>query len=75
MERDSIAKRVCVGESASSRSVGRPRKRRIDTVKEWLKKRALDVMQARRMVQDRSEWPGFVKRNAGVIARGMNPRP
>ena len=34
MERDSIAKRVYVGECAGSRSVGRPRKRWIDTVKE-----------------------------------------
>ena len=55
MENDRIAKRVYVGECAGSRSVGRPRKRWIDTVKESLKKRGLDVRQTRRMVQDRSE--------------------
>ena len=55
VERDSIAKRVYVGECAGSRSVGKPRKRWIDTVKECLRKRGLDVRQARRMVQGRSE--------------------
>ena len=55
MERDRIAKRIYVGECTGSRSVSRPRKRWIDTVKEFLKKRGLDVRQARRMVQDRSE--------------------
>ena len=55
MERDRIAKRVYVEECAGSRSVGRPRKRWIDNVKECLRKRGLDVRQAWRMVQDRSE--------------------
>ena len=64
MERDRISKRVYVGECADSRSVGRPWKRWIDTVKECLRKRSLDVRQARRMVQDRSEWRGFVRGNA-----------
>ena len=41
--------------------MGRPQKRWIDTVRECLIKRDLDVRQARRMVQDRSEWWGFVK--------------
>ena len=54
MERDRITKRVYVGECA-----GRPRKRWIDTVKECLEKRGLDVRQARRMVQDRSEFGSF----------------
>ena len=75
MERDRIAKRVYVGECAGSRSEGRPRKRWIDTVKECLKKRGLDIRQAKRMVQDRSEWRGFVRENAWGVARGMNPRP
>ena len=35
MERDKIAKKVYVGECAGSRSVDRPRKRWIDTVKEF----------------------------------------
>ena len=54
MENDRIAKRVYVGECAGSRSVGRPRKRWIDTVKDCLKKRGLDVRQARRMMLDRN---------------------
>ena len=62
MERDRIAKRVYVGECAGSRSVGRPRKRRIDTVKERLKERGLDIREARRMVEERSEWRGLVRR-------------
>ena len=53
MEKERIAKRVFVGECAGSRSVGRLRKRLIYTVK--VRKRGLDVRQARRMVQDRSE--------------------
>ena len=72
MERDRIAKRVYAEECAGSRSVGRPRKRWIDAVKECLRKRGLDVRQARRMVQDRSEWWGFVRGNAWGIAQGMN---
>ena len=69
MENDRIAKRVYVRECAGSRSVGRW----IDTVKDCLKKRGLDVRQARRMVHDRSEWRGFVRGNAGDVARGINP--
>ena len=49
MENYRIAKRVCVGKCA-----GRPRKRWIDTVKDCLKKKGLDVRQARRMVHDGS---------------------
>ena len=73
MERGMIVKRVYVGECTGSRSVGRPRKRCLDTVKECLKKRGLDARQARRMVQGRSEFRGFVRGNAWDIARGMNP--
>ena len=62
MENNRIAKRVYVVECACSRSVGRPRKRWIDAVKDCLKKRGLDVRQARRMVDDRSVWRGFVRR-------------
>ena len=43
MEKDSIAKRVYVGECAGSHSVGRPRKRWIDIMKECLTNRSLDV--------------------------------
>ena len=72
MENDRIAKRVYVGECAGSRSVGRPRKRWIDTVKECLKKRGLDVKETRRMVHNRSVWRGFVRGNAWGLARRMN---
>ena len=54
MERNRISKRVYVGECAGSHSVGSQRKRWIDTVKECLKKKGLDVLQSRRMVEDRS---------------------
>ena len=54
MENDRIAKRVYAGECAGSRSVSRTRKRWIDIVKDCLKKRGLDVMQASRMVHGRS---------------------
>ena len=50
-----IAKRVYIGECVGSHSVGRLQKRWTDTLKECLKKRGLDVRQARRLVQDRSE--------------------
>ena len=73
MEYDRIAKRVCVVECAGSRSLGKPRKRWIDTAKNCLKKRGLDVRQARRMVHDRSVWRGYVRGNAWGVSRGMNP--
>ena len=47
MERDRIAKRVYIGVCAGSHLVGRSWKRWIDTVKGCLKKRGLDVKQAR----------------------------
>ena len=73
MENDRIAKRVYVGECVVSRSVGRPRKRWIDKVKDCLKKRGLGVRQARRMVHERSVRRGFVRENAWGIPREMNP--
>ena len=54
--------RVYVGECAGSHSVGRSRKRRNDTAKDCLKKRGLDMRQARRLVDVRSEWWVFVRR-------------
>ena len=62
-ERDRIVKRVYVGEYAGSCSVGRPWKRGTNTMKECLKKRGLNVRQTRRIIQDRIEWQGFVRRN------------
>ena len=61
MENVRIAKRVYVGERAGSRLVGRPRKKWIDIVKDCSRKRSLNVRQARRMVQDRSEWRRFLR--------------
>ena len=63
-DREGITKRVYVGVCAGSRSVGRAQNRWIDIVKKCLKKRGLDVRQAKIMVQDRSEWRGFVRGNA-----------
>ena len=45
--------------------MGRPRKRGIDNVKDCLKM-FKDVRQERRMVQDRSEWWGFVREMHGA---------
>ena len=74
MEMDRIAKRVYVEECAGSRSVGRSRKRWINTVKECLKKRGLDVVrQASRMVQDRSGWQGFVR--GECMGRSLRDEP
>ena len=42
-------------------------------VKDCLRKRGLDIRQARRMVQNRSEWRGFVRGNAWGVAWEMNP--
>ena len=59
MEKDRINNRVYVGECVGSRSVGRTRRRWIDTVKDCLRKRSLGVRQAMRLGQDRSEWRGL----------------
>ena len=75
MERDRIGKRVYLGECAGSRSVGRSQKKWIDTVEDCLRKRGVDIRQARRMVQDRSEWRWFVRGRVWDIERGMYPRP
>ena len=50
IEDDKITKRGYVRNCAGRRSVGRLRKRWIDTVKDCLRKRGVDVSQARRMV-------------------------
>ena len=73
MESNRIVRRVYVGECAGSRSVGRPRKKWIDTVKNCLRKRGMDVKQARRMVQDRNEWWRFVREKEWGVAQAMNP--
>ena len=73
MEKDTIAERVYTGDCAGSRSVGRPQKRWIDSVKDCLRKRRLVVSQGRKRVKDRSEWRGFVRGNTWCVALGMNP--
>ena len=70
MENGRIAKRVYVREYGGSRLVGRPRKRWIDTVKDCLKKRGLDVRQVRRMVHDRSVWRKYVRGMHGALPGG-----
>ena len=70
MGNDGITKKVYVGECTCSHSVGKPRKKWIDILKDCLKKRCLDVKQSRRMVHDRSEWRGFVIGNVWSVARG-----
>ena len=72
MENDTIAKRVYVGVCAGSRLVGKSQKRWTDSVKDCLKKKGLDVRQARRMVHESSVWWRFVKGNAWGVAQGMN---
>ena len=64
--------REYVRESAGICLVVRPRKRWIDTVKDCLKKRGLDVRQARRMVHNRSERRSL-REIAWGTTRGMNP--
>ena len=44
------------GEDEGHDSVGRARKRWIDRVKDFLRKRSLDLRQAKRMLQDRCDW-------------------
>ena len=73
MENDRMVKRVYVGVCVGSRSVGKPRKRWHDTLKECLRKIEFYVRQARRMVQDRSKWREFLRGNAWGVAREMNP--
>ena len=45
----------------------------INFANDCLKKRGLNVWQARRMVYDRNEWEEFVRGNDWGIAREINP--
>ena len=72
MENNRIAKRVYVGDCALSCSVVKTQKRWIDTVKGCLRKRGLDIRQARRMVYDKSVWRVFGRGYARGVTRGMN---
>ena len=53
MENNRIAKKVYAGEWGNIHSGSSSRKRGIDTVKDCLKKRGLNVRQEREMVYDR----------------------
>ena len=55
MENDRIAKSVYVGESVGCCLVGRPRKSWINSENDCLKKRGLNVGQARGILYDRNE--------------------
>ena len=59
MEIDMITKRLYLGVCNGSRSVGWPRKSWIDTVRDCLRKRGLDVKQGHRRVRGRSELGGL----------------
>ena len=63
MEIERIAKRVHVGECVGNHSMGRTWKRWIDTMKERLRKRGLDVKQG--------EWCRMGV-NGGGLCRGMH---
>ena len=73
LESDRIAERIYVRKNGGSHSVRRPQKKWIDTMKECLRKRVLDIRQPKRMLQEKCEWQGFVRGNAWGVAQGMNP--
>ena len=74
MENNTISKRVYELECAGSRTVGKPRKGWIDTMKDCLKKRSLDVRQAKRVMYELcSVLRTFLRENAWGVAWGMNP--
>ena len=73
MKNDRIDKRVYIWECAGGRSVGKSRKSWFDTLKDCLRKRGLNVRQARRMVHDRSVRRQFCRGNAWGVVRGMKP--
>ena len=56
-------------------SVGRQWKRWIETMKDCLRKRGLDVKKARRMVQGSSEWCGVCEGECIGCNQGDEPLP
>ena len=73
MENDRITKRVYVGECKGSWLVGCLWKRSIDSVNDCLKKRGLNVGQARRMVYDMNEWREVVRGDTWGYSLGDEP--
>ena len=73
MENYTIAKSFYVGKYSGSQLMGRARRKWIDTLKNCLKKKGLDVRQAKRMVHDKNVWGRFARGNALGVGRVMNP--
>ena len=73
MKNDRIAKRVYVGECTGSPLVGTPRKRWVDTLKDCLRKKVLDVRQSMRMEEDRNEWREVCERE--FMGRSQSDEP
>src|SRR5678816_2521990 len=61
MDDSRLVKRMYSGECAGYRPAGRPKKKWIDSVKEFLEERNVSLPKAKRKVHNKSEWRGFVK--------------
>src|SRR5678816_372829 len=61
MDDSRLVKQMYSGECAGNRPAGRPKEKWIESVKECLKERNVSLAEARRKVQNRSEWRGFVR--------------
>ena len=71
MDADRVVKRVYVSECRGARIRGRPRKRWIESVRECLRERGLNELQAGRVVFDRKKMVGVCKGVClGSCARG-----
>jgi hypothetical protein len=69
MDGNRLVKRMYSSECVGNRPVGRPKKRWIDSVKECLIERNVNLVEARRLARDRCDWRGFVR------GYGCGPRP
>jgi hypothetical protein len=61
MDVNRLVKRMYNSECVGDRPVGRPKKRWIESLKECLTERNVSLVEARRIVHDRSVWRGFCK--------------
>ena len=59
MGEERLVGRVYRANMEGNRGRGRPQRRWIDTVKDCLKKRGMDIREARRMLHDCSVWRGL----------------
>ena len=55
MENDRITKKIYVGEYVDSQSIGKLQKRWVNTIKDCLRNKGLDIKLARRMEQGKSK--------------------